>query len=51
MKLAIVIRQEVSDLSDAKQKVRHIRDLLSDIPDIEITAQASYELEPTEEPE
>ncbi len=51
MKLAIVIRQEVSDLEEAKQKVKHIKDLLSGVPDLEITAQATGRIKLSEEPE
>ena len=50
MRLAIIIQQEVSDLSEAKQKVEHIRELLSDVPDLEISAQTSTKIEiPKEE--
>ncbi len=51
MRLAIIISQEVSDLPDAEQKVKHIRELLSDVPNLEITAQANAVLEEPEEPE
>ncbi|MBA7606362.1 hypothetical protein ES703_13510 [subsurface metagenome] len=45
MRLAIVIQQEVSDLSEAKQKVQYIKDLLSDVPDLKITAQVDVKIE------
>lgn len=49
MRLAIIIQQEVSDRSEAEQKAEHIKDLLSDVPDLEITAQVTGQIELSEE--
>lgn len=51
MLLTIVLRKEVADLEEARQRIDQIKEYIAPLPDVKVAAQVNTKLEPPEEPE
>lgn len=49
MLLTIILQKKVSDLTEAEQKVKKIKEIIAQLPDVKLSAQVNTNLEPPEE--